>query len=114
MESYITDIEKSKSESEEEILKKIEFIFGTTKLLEKELSNVSTNFIESIHSLSNEGKSFVESSKVKEDIDTKANLHLNHIYLDTTNAISNIHDCKKHLFSFCKALFIFFIDSTTK
>ena len=33
-------------------------------------------------------------------------LHVNHIYLETSNAISNLEDCRKFLFSITKSVLV--------
>jgi len=95
-------------------------------MLADELSSISTSFINGVKALGEEGKKLflddpkkgesesVESAKCFEDIDTKINLHLNQIYLDTSNAVSNIEECRKFLFSICKYIIANSIDVQAK
>jgi len=102
--------------SQEDVVKRISFISYVSVMLTDELSNVSSAFVDTARSLGAEAQShfsqfgkrgepeLVESKKCTEDIDTKVNLHINHIYLDTSSAISNIEECRKFLYPICKYL----------
>jgi len=113
VESILIELDSNKL-NKEESMKRIKFVFFVSIMLANELSNISTAFITGIKAACEEGKKLfldyskkgenetAESSKCAEDIDTKMNLHLNQIYLDTSNAISNIEECRKFLFPICK------------
>jgi len=112
-ESYLIEIDTTKL-SQEELLKRAAFSFSVSLMLVEELSNISVAFIDCIRTLCEEGKlhfsefgtrgekEMEESVRCSEDIETKMNLHINHIYLDTSNGISNVEECRKHLLSICK------------
>lgn len=115
VESYLIELDSAKLEKDD-VMKRVEYIFFISQMLIEEITNISNAFIDAIKALGEEAKSNFteysnkgdaekeESNKCAEDIDTKMNLHVNHIYLDTSNAVSNVEDCRKFLFPISKSL----------
>jgi len=115
VESYLIEFETAKLEKDD-FMKRVEYIFFISQILIEEITNISNAFIDSIKSLGEEAKANFaeysnkgdaekeETNKCAEDIDTKMNLHVNHIYLDTSNAVSNVEDCRRFLFPITKSL----------
>jgi len=118
VENYVaSDLQKLEVDNDLS-LKKATFVFMVSQIFINELSQVSNSFVESIRVLSEEGKEqfatfakrseqdLSESNKCREDIESKTNLHMNHIYLHTSNAIANIQESTHFIFPICKSLLV--------
>jgi len=115
VESFLIDEDTEIAILPEQVLKKAAYLFSLSVSLSQDLTAVSNSFIDCIHSLSEEGKASFqhfaksekgadESSKCSEDIEIKMGLHVNHIYLDSSNAVTSLQECRKFLFPICKCL----------
>jgi len=123
VESFLIDSDSAMEK--DEALKRCTYLFNSSILLNERLTKISTSFIDCVQAITEAGKTdclvfsskpeaATESKKCAEDIDTKMSLHVNHIYLETSNAISNVEDCRKYLFSISKSLLVSSLSSTTQ
>jgi len=121
VESYLIDADVGDSKegnklTKDDMLKRVAFAYTVSNMLSEELNTMANAFIETIKSLNETAKNnfeelgkkgeaeLAESQKSLEDLETKSSLHVNHILLDTSNAISNVEECRKFLFPICKSL----------
>jgi len=79
---------------------KIVYILKLVNGFHADISQVSTNFINSIRSAGSLAKSAGEA------IEKKATANANTLVLDTTSALSHIQDCQKYLLSVCQSLVV--------
>jgi len=115
VESYMQSDSKP---DKEQALIKATYIWKTAQILINELSILSDKFAQAMHAVVDHGKIFIQKIDVNtedhialvnqslEEITGKIEIHLSHVALDTSNAISNIQDCKKFLFPVSKSLMI--------
>jgi len=115
VESFIVDSENGLTS--EEALKRSKYVFNLALLLNDKITKSSTALIDGFQEITEAGKTECaqlgkkaelseDSKKCLEDLDTKMSLHVNHVYLETSNSIANLEDCRKFLFSVCKSLLI--------
>lgn len=55
---------------------------------------------------SDRAENMPEAEKSSADLDNKMSLHVNHIYLEVSNAVSNLEDCRKFLFAIVKCILV--------
>jgi len=94
------------------------YLHQVSHKLAEELSRLSGTYNENLRSVGEKGVRLFEKiaqqnkekseecDKCTEDIDNKTNAHANHVYLETSNAVSNIQDCRKFLFAVSKTLML--------
>ncbi|PRP81408.1 hypothetical protein PROFUN_11029 [Planoprotostelium fungivorum] len=94
------------------------YMHQVSQKLSEELSRLSAVYNDNLRSVGESGVRFFEKitqqnkekasegERCTEDIDNKTNAHANHVYLETSNAVSNIQDCRKFLFAVSKTLIL--------
>eukprot|EP01119_Soliformovum_irregulare_P011889 TRINITY_DN3033_c0_g1_i1.p1 TRINITY_DN3033_c0_g1~~TRINITY_DN3033_c0_g1_i1.p1 ORF type:complete len:577 (-),score=223.17 TRINITY_DN3033_c0_g1_i1:52-1761(-) len=117
VESYLIEADQ-KPAAPEKMYQKSIYLFSLSQILVADLSAVSINFIDSLRIISDDGKVHInnlgknrseeaeECAKCAEDIETKTELHVNNIYMETSSGVSNIQESRKFLLQICKFLLL--------